>query len=62
MKLNCLNKFHFDSRFILLNALTLTSALLTLKGVNQYNGWSITVRSLRNTALTYVIGGLIIAP
>lgn len=47
---------------MLLNALALATALVTLKGVDRANGWRVAVRSLRNCALMYVGGGLVVAP
>ena len=62
MKFNLLENFTYSQRFIFLNFLALTSAVMTMRGINQSNAWSLGVRSLRNSTLTYIFGGLIIAP
>jgi len=42
--------------------MALSSAVLTMQGINQSNALRLGVKSLRNSTLTYIFGGLIIAP
>jgi hypothetical protein len=47
---------------VILNGLALGSAVVSMRGINRYNGWMMGVKSLRNTTLTYFFGGLVVAP
>jgi hypothetical protein len=42
--------------------MALGSALITLNGINRFNSLNLGVKSLRNATLTYILGGLLIAP
>jgi hypothetical protein len=57
-----LERFSYGQRFILLNGLALGSAVFSMRGLNQYNGWMLGMKGLRNTAVTYLLAGLFLAP
>jgi len=57
-----IENFTFGQRLVFLNFLALGSAVFTMRKISRFNAPSLSVKSLRNSALTYMFGGLFIAP
>jgi hypothetical protein len=57
-----LQDYSFKERFIFLNVLALGGALLTMRGLAGSNVLNKSFRGVRNASLSYIFGGLLVAP
>ena len=62
MKLDVISNYNYNERFLAVNLIALTTALLSFRRYHSVELMTHSLTAIRNTGVAYLASGLIIAP